>query len=334
MIGLRLVSASLDSLQSPNDTSLSSNSSFSTDDSSRENNSRAQQSNPSPEELGEPTPLTPEELERTPLSPEELARAQQSNISLNANISQIKTEAQLSSFTTILGTSIVAIAVIMVVPLILHLFLLYRQRLKMNSKAANDNSFLINQLYRVLVAIGVTFTVVLVIVYLNSLIWFNEDKNILNSLLETQKNFLTIIGTAFASLVAFYFGSRGTQRSNVDGTEAVKRQDLAQKAPEVIDVNPIDGSAGVEVNSQVRVVFSTPIRSSSINENTFSVRDYKDNFVQGKITVTDNDTIIVFSPVANFEPNSKYSVAVKKGIVDKSGTFMISDMVWRFTTAK
>jgi len=334
MIGLRLVSASLDSLQGANDTIVFSNSS-STENSSMENDSRAQHTNSTAEEL---TRLTPEEIgiaAQSNLSPEQLMfENTRKAVQTAANISQIKTQTQLSSFTTILGTSIVAIAVIMVVPLLLHLFLLYRQGLKMNSKAANDNSFLINQLYRVLVAIGVTFTVVLVIVYLNSLIWFNEDENILNSLLETQKNFLTIIGTAFASLVAFYFGSRGTQRSNVDSTEAVKRQDLAQRAPEVIDVNPIDGSAGVEVNSEVRVVFSTPIRSSSINENTFSVRDYKDNFVQGKITVTDNDTIIVFSPVANFVPNSKYSVAVNKGIVDKSGTSMISDMVWHFTTAK
>jgi hypothetical protein len=88
------------------------------------------------------------------------------------------------------------VALVLIIPLLLTL----------------GKSVPIHQVYRLLVAVGVILTVVLIIVWLNSIIFYGFLPTAeTNTLLETQKNFTTIIGTAFASLVAFYFGTRGTQ---------------------------------------------------------------------------------------------------------------------------
>jgi hypothetical protein len=251
-----------------------------------------------------------------------------------ARKTRISTE--LAAFGTIIGTSITAIAIIVVAPLLLNMYLTYRQERKMNSKGTSSPLVAMNNLYRVLVAIGVIFTVVLIVVYLNSLIWFNietKQPDIINALLETQKSFITIIGTAFASLVAFYFGTRGTQRENSEKTTTITgRKEAGQKALEIIDVSPIDGSVGVDVDSPVTVKFTAPVRGSTINSNTFSVKDENGNFVQGKIALIDDNKTIRFNPVPPFNRNSRYNVTLTKGILDISSESMAEYKEWRFTT--
>jgi Bacterial Ig-like domain len=192
----------------------------------------------------------------------------------------------------------------------------------------------IDQFYRLLVAIGVIFTVLLVIIYLNSMItvFISTSNSNITALLETQKNFLTIVGTAFASLVAFYFGTRASQRSNAEGMTAIMKPEAGQKALEVIDVNPIDGSMGVEVEFPVTATFSAPVRSSTINANTFSVKDANGNPAQGKITLTDNNKTIKFNPISPLSRNSKYTVTITKELMDVSGASMSADKEWHFTT--
>jgi hypothetical protein len=93
------------------------------------------------------------------------------------------------------------------------MYISYRQGLQRNSKGTDISQFGSQGLYRLSVAIGVTFTVILIIVYLNtlSLSFIGIQSAAASSIIEMQKNFLTIVGTAFASLIAFYFGTRGTQ---------------------------------------------------------------------------------------------------------------------------
>ncbi|MFL6319066.1 MAG: Ig-like domain-containing protein, partial [Nitrososphaeraceae archaeon] len=248
-----------------------------------------------------------------------------------AQIDQAKEQTeQLDSFRTIITFSITGIGALIIAPLLLSMYLTYRS----GCIGTNIRPLVMSQLYRVLVAIGVIFTVLVILIYLNSMIWFNmslQNDNITN-LLETQKNFLTIIGTAFASLVAFYFGTRASQRSNSEGTTAITKPEAAQKALEVIDISPIDGSMGVEVESPVIATFSAPVRSSTISANTFSVKDANGNSVQGKITLTDNNTTIKFNPISPLNRNTLYTVTITKGLMDISGTSISADKEWHFTT--
>lgn len=261
----------------------------------------------------------------------------EATIAANTEAAKLKSEefqTQQQSFSTIIVGSIVAIAILIVLPLLYSLFLTYRQGRAQISMGISVRP-VVQQLYRLLVAVGVLFTVILIIVYLNTVIWFNLNfpGEILNSLLETQKNFLTIIGTAFASLVAFYFGSRGTQGSN-EKTIAVKKHESNQTALECIDVSPLGGSIGIEADSKVTAKFNLPLRGSTINENTFSIKDKNDNYVQGKVSLTDNNMTLVFSPIPSFNQDTRYTVIVKKEILARSGVSMDKDVEWYFTTSK
>jgi Bacterial Ig-like domain len=276
---------------------------------------------------------------------QQFLKTQQANLTTqqvkaNATAEQVKANAtafqvqaltqQLGSFQLIISSSITGIAILTIAPLLFSMYFTYRQ----GGRGTNIRPLVTNQLYRVLVAIGVIFTIVLILIYLNSMIWFNMSVQspIITALLETQKNFLTIIGTAFASLVAFYFGTRGSQGSNAERTTAITKPESGQKALEVNDVNPIDESIGVEVESPVTATFSAPVRSSTINPNTFSVKDANGNLVQGKITLTDNNTTIRFNPVSPLNRNSRYTITITKGLMDISGASITADKEWHFTT--
>jgi hypothetical protein len=104
---------------------------------------------------------------------------------------------------------VIAVGGLMITPLLFSMFYTVRR----------GQTIQLSHLYRVLIAVGVIFIVILIVIYLNSLVWFNLGRGIpdaiISDLLETQKNFLTIIGTAFASLVAFYFGAR-SQRGDIE----------------------------------------------------------------------------------------------------------------------
>jgi hypothetical protein len=69
-------------------------------------------------------------------------------------------------------------------------------------------------LYRALMTFGVIVVVGIVVVYLIALINFNilTPTNVnVAALIDVLKNLSTIVGTALAAIVAFYFGTRSTQ---------------------------------------------------------------------------------------------------------------------------
>jgi len=78
-------------------------------------------------------------------------------------------------------------------------------------------------LYRALMTFGVIIVVGIVVVYLIALINFNivtANANV-NALIDVLKNLSTILGTALAAIVAFYFGAKSAQRrgtSSAGGT--------------------------------------------------------------------------------------------------------------------
>jgi hypothetical protein len=256
---------------------------------------------------------------------------------VKANFTLLSLAQQLQGFGNTIQTSVTAISLVIALPLVLNLIFRYLR--------GRDTS--INQLYRMLVAIGVIFVVILIVVYLNSLIWFNTAQgpsNVVDSLLETQQNFLTILGTAFASLVAFYFGTRGTQDRNSEQnrnstrttTTASTGQETTQQALKVDEINPIGGIVGVAVDSPVTATFNTSIRSSTVNLNdTFSVKnDTTGEYHDGNITLTNNNTTIRFNPVPPFNRNTRYTVKITKGIMDISGASLPADVEWHFKTVE
>jgi hypothetical protein len=71
-----------------------------------------------------------------------------------------------------------------------------------------------SDLYRALMTFGVIIVVGLVIIYLIGLINFNITavNNNIDGLIDVLKNLSTILGTALAAIVAFYFGAKSVER--------------------------------------------------------------------------------------------------------------------------
>jgi putative flippase GtrA len=92
---------------------------------------------------------------------------------------------------------VVAIVLVIAAPVIIDLFMAHYR----NTNRKSD-------LYRALMAFGVLIVVGIVVVYLIALIAFNiftENENV-DALIDVLKNLSTILGTALAAIIAFYFG--------------------------------------------------------------------------------------------------------------------------------
>ena len=102
---------------------------------------------------------------------------------------------------------------ILIITLVLDLWLAYRRK-PVSSDKANVRIAGIPGLYRALMTFGVILLVGTVIFYLLALITLNinaPSSPILQSLIDLLKNLGTILGTALASIIAFYFGMRGAE---------------------------------------------------------------------------------------------------------------------------
>jgi ABC-type multidrug transport system fused ATPase/permease subunit len=92
---------------------------------------------------------------------------------------------------------VVAIVLVIAAPVIIDLFMAHYR----NTNRKSD-------LYRALMTFGVLIVVGIVVVYLIALIAFNiftENENV-DALIDVLKNLSTILGTALAAIIAFYFG--------------------------------------------------------------------------------------------------------------------------------
>ena len=117
-----------------------------------------------------------------------------------------------------------AIAFLIGVPVILDLWYAHRRVSKQPSSGSTGPGSTNQEtprtspagmpgLYRGLMTFGVIIIVSAIVVYLIALIAFNISINSANvqALMDILKNLAAILGTALASVIAFYFGSRGAE---------------------------------------------------------------------------------------------------------------------------
>jgi Bacterial Ig-like domain len=192
-------------------------------------------------------------------------------------------------------------------------------------------------LYRALMTFGVIFIVGTIVVYLIALIAFNITIQgaTMNALINILQNLGAILGTALASVIAFYFGVRGAE-SSAEKMLAAREREGGQRPLEVIGVSPIEGSQGEEITTAVTAVtatFNTPIRSSTVTPDNFRVEDETHNRMDGNMKLKDDNTTIEFKKEGPFNPGKTYYVIIPKGaITDLAGIPMASDKRWYFKT--
>jgi len=225
---------------------------------------------------------------------------------------------------------IVIVAMAMVIPLVIDMFMAYRRNSKIKSNDMDQQPPIGMQgLYRTLMTFGVVILVGIVLMYLLLLITIYNN----TALIETLRNLSTILGTGLATIIAFYFGMRGTD-SAIEKTArrlapAGTIGDLS--TPSVIKPKPDDNAENVPINTDIYAKFSEQMDTTTINKGTFNIVDSKNNVIDGNIIFVENNTKALFKP-AKLEPSTKYTATIESEVTDVAGNPMYEDFSWSFTT--
>jgi hypothetical protein len=103
---------------------------------------------------------------------------------------------------------------IIAIPVILDLIFTHIRQIRQTKQETVNSLKGIPGLYRALMTFGLILIVGLIVVYLTNLITFHIDETSPNvdALLNILQNLAAILGTALATVIAFYFGMRGSER--------------------------------------------------------------------------------------------------------------------------
>ena len=105
--------------------------------------------------------------------------------------------------------------------------------------------------------------------------------------------------------------------------------------PEVVSVNPANGSTSISINANISANFNEALDASTVNSNTVILTDPMVSTVAGTVSYAGNT--ITFNPDEVLGFNSTYTVTLKGGtgydrIKDIAGNALVQDYVWTFTT--
>jgi Bacterial Ig-like domain len=274
------------------------------------------------------------------------------NTSTNATI--VNTTTIISSIfeNNLPAVFIIVIASIIGVPLVLDIILAYRRKPPTVSTGGENSSNRVvgmPDLYRSLMTFGIIVLVGTVIFYLLALITLNINDSTspaLQSLIDVLKSLGTILGTALATIIAFYFGTRAaesaTEKASAATTAAVTKGAAAAAAapgekepPKVLNTIPADGATQVPITSLISATFSEPMSSPTINENTFTLRraDDQSTLIKGAFSLSPDGKTAIFDPDQDLSPNTKYIAEIGTGAKDLAGNALASTKRWSFSTA-
>jgi Bacterial Ig-like domain len=247
---------------------------------------------------------------------------------------------------------IIAISSIIGVPLVLDIILAYRRKPPTTTMSGTDRESSnrvvgMPDLYRSLMTFGIIVLVGTVIFYLLALITLNINDSTspaLQSLIDVLKSLGTILGTALATIIAFYFGTRASESATEKAAAAAATVATVTKAgaaapvekepPNVLNTIPADGATQVPVSSLISATFSEPMSSPTINENTFTIRraDDESTMIKGALSLSPDSKTAIFDPDQDFSPNTKYIAEISTGPKDLAGNALTSTKRWSFTT--
>jgi methionine-rich copper-binding protein CopC len=99
-------------------------------------------------------------------------------------------------------------------------------------------------------------------------------------------------------------------------------------APTVSSVTPANGATGVDIGTQISVLFSEPVDCLTVNGSSFVVNG---GAVGGTVSCS-NDSAS-FSPSAPLANSTVYTATLSTTVSDQAGNPMAADYNWSFTTA-
>ncbi|MGH9972741.1 MAG: Ig-like domain-containing protein [Nitrososphaeraceae archaeon] len=232
---------------------------------------------------------------------------------------------------------IVIIFLVLVIPLIFDMYLAYRRRTGQGTGKEGERRVQgIPGLYRSLMSFGVILLVGTVIFYLLALITLNinsTNTGVLQSLIDLLKNLGTILGTALATIIAFYFGVRGAESATEKAILAASTVAGEKEPPRVLNTSPPDGATGVPVASLVQATFSESMNNATINNETFTVKKKGEtNPEKGTVSLSPDGKTGTFDAEEDFSPNTPYDATIEIGAQDLAGNALVSAKRWSFNT--
>jgi hypothetical protein len=90
--------------------------------------------------------------------------------------------------------------------------------------------------------------------------------------------------------------------------------------PTVASSNPTKDATGITLNQSITVTFNEPVQASTVNTNTFVVKQGTTN-TSG--TVTLSGLTATFTPTSSWSGNTVYTVVLTSGILDTFGNAMV-----------
>ena len=108
-----------------------------------------------------------------------------------------------------------------------------------------------------------------------------------------------------------------------------RKDDEPGLRPKVTSTDPITNATNIPINSKISATFSVAMDSSSINATNFQLLNGT-TIVAG--TIKYSGTTASFIPTTNLTPNTSYTGTISTGVKNVSGTSLVTNYRWSFTT--
>ncbi|PKM22450.1 MAG: hypothetical protein CVV10_04230 [Gammaproteobacteria bacterium HGW-Gammaproteobacteria-14] len=102
--------------------------------------------------------------------------------------------------------------------------------------------------------------------------------------------------------------------------------------PEVSATYPADNATSIPVNHKVTVTFSREMKSSTIDNASFTVTGADEPALTGTVTLNTDSNTATFSSSSTLTPNTEYTAKVTSGAESTNGKSLDSEYIWSFTS--
>ena len=232
-----------------------------------------------------------------------------------------------------------AIVLVIAVPVFTDLFWAHYRRYKQKTV---ERPLGMPGLYRSVMAFGLIAIISILVVYLVALVSFyiTVQSDAADALINVLQNLAAIIGTALATVIAFYFGSRGAENITDKALIAagVRLPGTAGQGdqagpPKITGRYPERDQSNIGVSTQIVSIFNKKMNSATITKNTFTLKKEGSNVnVEVEDVRLENNVTAVLQPIGDLDKGTKYVVTIMKDVEDQAGNKMDSDETWSFTT--
>lgn len=116
-------------------------------------------------------------------------------------------------------------------------------------------------------------------------------------------------------------------------TKSYKSTDFeTSTTPVAMSFTPSDGATGVATNSVVTITFSRNMSASKIDTNSIYLRTSTGTKISSTVSYNSATRVATLTPKSPLLPNTSYTVTISASITDESGTRLLKQYNWTFTT--